>query len=160
MKSVANQSRSSRARHGVLVAAIIALALGAVAPATAQTSIGIILGEPSGLSGKQWIGDNASLDLAIAWSFLGGGSIYAHLDYQQHFDDLDIDEGDLLWFFGAGPKISIGQDVILGVRVPVGLVYHFSDVPLEVFLEVAPAVLLFPAFTIDAGGGIGIRYRL
>ncbi|MFW6288473.1 MAG: hypothetical protein ACOC2Q_01695 [Spirochaetota bacterium] len=139
---------------------IILFALLAGATAFAQTSVGIILGEPTGLSGKQWIGEGASLDLAVAWSFVPEGAFYLHVDYQQHFDDLDIDVGSLLWFAGIGPRIYIGNDVGLGLRIPVGLVYDIDDVPLEVFLELAPGLNLFPSTVFNFGGGIGVRYQL
>ncbi len=144
-------------RRGVFILVLGALAVG---PIAAQTSVGIILGEPTGLSAKQWLGEGASLDLAVAWSFIDTGSFYAHFDYQQHFDDLDIDEGDLLWFVGGGVKLSVGQQLNLGIRIPIGLAYEFAEVPLEVFLEAAPGMDLFPAVQFNGGGGIGIRYRL
>jgi len=139
---------------------IVLLAFVAAAAGFAQTSIGIILGEPTGLSGKQWIGEGASLDLAVAWSFVPEGAFYLHVDYQQHFDDLDLDVGSLLWFAGIGPRIYIGNEIGLGLRIPVGLVYDIDGVPLEVFLELAPGLNLFPGTVFNFGGGIGVRYQL
>lgn len=139
---------------------LVLLALLVGASAFAQTSVGIILGEPTGLSGKQWIGEGAALDLAVAWSFVPEGAFYLHVDYQQHFDDLDVDVGTLLWFAGIGPRIYIGNEVGIGMRIPVGLVYDIDDVPLEVFLELAPGLNLFPATKFNFGGGIGVRYQL
>lgn len=138
----------------------IVLVLVVVAAAGAQTSVGIILGEPTGLSAKQWLGDAASFDLAVAWSFVGTGALYVHLDYQQHFDQLDIDPGLLLLFAGIGPRIYIGEAFVVGARIPLGIVYHFDQAPIELFLELAPGINLFPETEIDFGGGIGIRYRL
>jgi len=146
-----------RTRRFVMLVVFVVLA---AAVGFAQTSVGIILGEPTGLSGKQWIGEGASLDLAVAWSFVPEGAFYLHVDYQQHFDDLDIDVGTLLWFAGIGPRIYIGNDVGLGLRIPVGLVYDIDDVPLEVFLELAPGLNLFPGTVFNFGGGIGVRYQL
>jgi len=133
--------------------------VGAAAPVPAQTSIGIMLGEPTGISAKQWIGGDSSIDVAVAWSFLGAGSFYAHADYQVHFDDLDIDTGDLLWFVGAGVKTSISSTFSLGLRIPLGLVYQFAEAPIEIFVEAAPGMLVFPAVTFNGGGGIGVRFR-
>jgi hypothetical protein len=82
------------------------------------------------------------------------------VDYQQHFDDLDIDEGDLLWFVGAGAKIAAGADFSLGLRIPVGLAYHFAEAPIGLFVEVAPGMDLFPAVVFNAGGGLGVRFRI
>ncbi len=155
------ESSTTKRTHGLRRQGVFILVLGALAvgPISAQTSVGIILGEPTGLSAKQWLGEGASLDLAVAWSFIVPPSFYVHVDYQQHLDELDIDEGDLLFFVGLGLKLRVGQQLNLGVRIPLGLVYEFDGVPLEVFLEIAPVMDLFPAVAANAGGGIGIRYR-
>lgn len=142
----------------VVIAAALALAVSAVTPA--QTSVGVMVGEPTGLSAKQWLGQSTAVDLAVAWSFAGAGAFYVHLDYQQHFAITDVRPGSLSAFVGAGGKISIRADEFrLGARIPLGLYYAFDTVPLEVFLEIAPGLMIFPATTFDAGGGIGIRYR-
>ena len=150
-------TRSARPRRVVLF--ILVIAVCAAVPAVGQTSVGVILGEPTGLSAKQWLGANDALDLAVAWSFVNTGSFYVHVDYQHHLDDLDIDEGDLLWFVGIGGRIHIAQDLRLGARVPVGLFYLFAEIPIELFLEIAPGLDLFPAIGFDMAGGIGARYR-
>ena len=157
MESSATNRVQGKRWRVVFILVLVALATG---PISAQTSVGIILGEPTGLSAKQWLGEGASLDLAVAWSFIDTGSFYVHIDYQQHFDDLDIDEGDLLWFVGGGAKLSVGQRLNLGFRIPLGLVYQFTDAPLEVFIEAAPGMDLFPAVQFNGGGGVGIRFRL
>jgi hypothetical protein len=142
----------------LFVLAVLALVAGG--SAVAQTSIGVILGEPTGLSAKQWITGSASLDVAAAWSFAPEGAVYAHVDYQQHFDQLDIDPGLLLWFAGVGGRVSIGAEVTVGGRIPVGLVYDFDDAPLEIFFELAPGLSIVPGTDFLFGGGIGVRYQL
>ena len=127
--------------------------------AFSQTSIGVILGEPTGLSAKIFVAEAASLDVAFAWSFTNTGVVYVHLDYQQHFPAFDVSQGRSLWFLGVGGKVYIGNDVTIGARIPIGLVFEFSKVPLEVFLEIAPGLRLFPATQFDAGAGVGLRYR-
>lgn len=157
-----SKSSATKRVHGRRWRGVIILILGAlvVGPIWAQTSVGIILGEPTGLSAKQWLGEGASLDLAVAWSFTDPASFYVHLDYQQHFDDLDVDEGELLWFVGGGAKLKVGRQLNLGVRIPLGLVYEFAEVPLEIFIEAAPGMDVFPDVQVNGGGGMGVRYRL
>ena len=149
--------KTRTAKRVVVLAVLLALAAGAV---SAQTSVGIILGEPSGLSGKQWIGEGASFDVAVAWSFVPPGALYFHLDYQQHFGIPEVEVGELLWFAGIGPRVYIGEEVVVGARIPLGVVYDIPDVPLEVFLELAPGLDLFRTVDVSFGGGIGIRYQL
>ena len=138
-----------------MMALIVATTVGAFG----QASVGVILGEPTGLSAKLWIDERAALDIAVAWSFTNTGLVYVHLDYQQHFPSFDVESGRLPWFVGIGAKVYIGADVTIGGRVPIGLVYEFAEVPLELFLEVAPGMRFFPATQFDVGAGIGLRYR-
>jgi hypothetical protein len=132
----------------------------------AQTSIGVIAGEPTGLSVRQVLGTAASLDLAVAWSLVprgesgAGGSLYLHVDYQQYFEQIDVEAVQLLFFVGVGPKIYLSDQPVVGARVPIGLFYNFPDLPLEAFLEIAPGLNLIPATELDVMGAIGLRYQL
>ena len=137
---------------------IVALALPAIG--AAQTSVGIILGEPSGLSVKQSIGNVQAVEGAVAWSFYPFGSFYVHLDYKQHFHQFDVQPGRLLAYSGVGLRVYLGTDVGFGVRLPIGIVYELGGAPLEVFLELAPGLNLFPRTAATVGGGIGLRFRL
>ena len=103
----------------------------------------------------------------MAWSFVRGGrdgadtsgAVYLHADYLHHFfGAVDLQPGRLVPYLGGGGKIAFSKDTTIGVRIPFGLVYMFSDLPLDVFLELAPGMNLVPATTFDGGGGIGIRY--
>ncbi len=120
---------------------------------------GIILGEPTGLSAKLWVGERAAVDAAVAWSFQGDGAFYLHASYLYHFFNLQPNLPEALSaYIGAGGKIVFRKDTELGLRVPVGLSYMFKEAPVEAFLEVAPGILLVPGTDADIGGGIGIRY--
>ncbi|MEE9501339.1 MAG: hypothetical protein V3V48_04650, partial [Candidatus Aminicenantaceae bacterium] len=46
--------------------------------------LGIILGEPTGVSFKNWVGRREAFDVAVAWSFEGEGAIHIHADYLFH----------------------------------------------------------------------------
>jgi hypothetical protein len=126
---------------------------------TEAFGIGVLLGEPTGLSAKVRLGETSAIDAAAAWSFLDEGSFYFHADYLFHFPDVfTVDPGELPLYVGAGGKIALREDPFVGVRIPVGVAYEFETVPLDVFFEVAPGVGLFPETSVDVGGGIGIRY--
>lgn len=129
-----------------------------VAPA-GDFGAGIILGEPTGLTAKLWIGRKTAVDAAVAWSFSEDEALYLHANYLYHFfhDNPDLPEA-LSAYIGAGGKIVFRSDTELGIRVPVGLSYLLGQVPIEVFLEVAPGVLLIPETDADIGAGIGVRY--
>jgi hypothetical protein len=141
------------------VCLFMAAGTGVMAQETGPFSVGVILGEPTGISGKAWIGQLSAIDLALAWSFVAEGRIYVHADYQQYFDFGQPDAGRLLFYGGIGGKLYVGADVELGVRLPLGVLYEIEQIPLEVFLEVAPGISIFPATALDFGGGLGVRYR-
>lgn len=153
----------------VLLAGLLAcaLGLGSVSAQQAGTTnsfgVGIILGEPTGVSAKLWLDRTSALDLAAGWN-LREDNFYVHMDYLFHFYRIVLDGGARLPFYaGLGPKFDIdfqGDDTSLtaGLRVPVGFSYLFGGAPLDVFLEIAPTVLLYPSTDIDFGGGIGIRF--
>jgi hypothetical protein len=130
--------------------------------ASAETEpfgLGVLLGEPTGISAKARLDEVSAIDAAVAWSFVDEGSFYFHADYLYHFTDvLHAYPGDLPLYVGVGGKVSLREDPLVGVRVPFGIAYEFDPAPLDVFLEVAPGVGLFPETSLNIGGGIGIRY--
>ena len=129
-------------------------------PVAAQFSAGLVVGEPTGLSAKLWVGDLTAVDLAVAWSVAGDEQrLYLHSDFQQYIAFGQPDAGRLLVYVGVGGRLYIGDETALGVRIPVGLFYELDQLPIEVFLEVAPGINLFPATEVNFGGGIGARYR-
>ena len=120
---------------------------------------GIIAGQPTGLTAKLWLSPRTSLDGAIAWSFLEGGAIYAHTDFQYYsFRRGVFGRGGFGVYAGIGARYLFARIFSLGVRVPVGLVYVFRNVPMDIFLEAAPTLELIPATEISGGGAIGMRY--
>src|SRR5262245_41316938 len=62
------------------------LALSAPQPSAAHdgAGLGIIVGEPTGVSAKIWVGGNTALDAAAAWSFADEGALHLHGDFLAH----------------------------------------------------------------------------
>lgn len=124
-----------------------------------NTELGIILGEPTGISLKMWQSDNTAYDAGFAWSFSGQGSIHVHADYLRH-NWLDINEGDLALYYGLGARLLIRDDPKIGVRVPIGMQYMIPNSRLSVFFEVAPLMDLIPDTSFEVNGGLGLRIFL
>ncbi|MEN8202888.1 MAG: hypothetical protein ABFS28_09855 [Bacteroidota bacterium] len=120
--------------------------------------LGIIIGEPTGLSAKVWTTEQAALDAAMAWSFVGNGFLRFHSDLLLHRYLIDVDQGKLPVYFGLGAKLVFASDLELGIRIPLGIAYQFESAPFEAFLEVVPVFNLIPQTAVDMDGGIGIRY--
>lgn len=121
--------------------------------------LGIILGEPTGISGKQWLTQNTAVDGAAAWNFGNGGYLHLHADYLIHnYDVFTVKEGRLPLYFGVGGRIGFGDDVLFGLRGVVGVAYQFSGAPFDAFLEIAPIMDLVPGTKFHVHGGIGARF--
>jgi hypothetical protein len=131
--------------------------------------VGLIVGEPTGVSAKYYLGNDTAIDAALGAAFLGRG-VQAHGDFLWHPWVLDSKETFALpVYFGVGMRIlnhdASGEDedhVRIGVRVPVGIVFDFTKIPLDVFAEVAGVGDYHTAgdshFGIGFNGGAGARY--
>ena len=124
--------------------------------------LGVMFGEPSGISFKYWLSERNAVDGGLAWSFIDNGSMHIHADYLYHFKDA-FPAPNLDIYLGIGGRIKFSgtgnsSDNRLGVRIPVGLVYEFSDAPFDIFLEIAPILDLTPTTEGSANADLGIRY--
>jgi hypothetical protein len=145
-------------RIALFVAILVVLGT-ATAWTEGDFGLGIVLGQPTGISAKYWLSVRSSIDGAAAWSFVHKGSLYLHVDYQYYvFDLASVQSGRLGFFLGLGGRLLFADDFNLGLRVPLGLIYLFSDLPLDVFLEVVPIMELLPATAASGGAAIGLRY--
>jgi hypothetical protein len=138
---------------------------GAARPATTfnhgNFGIGVIFGEPTGLTAKYWTTENTGFDLGAAWSWSGNGHFHIYGDYLFHnFGIFDVSKGTLPVYIGLGARMLFrdDQDDKIGVRLPIGLEYYFADWPIAVFGEVVPILDLAPETKGDISGGIGVRF--
>jgi hypothetical protein len=122
--------------------------------------VGIVLGEPTGISFKQWVTYRTAFDAAAAWSFGEESAFHVHMDYLiHHRGRSDRDIGHLLFYFGIGGRLKAEEEEgRLGARVPLGVAYEFDESPLDVFFEVAPVLDLAPETEFRVNGGFGVRY--
>lgn len=130
--------------------------------------VGLILGSPTGLSAKWWGASLSAWDGALGWDVSGDGFFYVHADYLRHSREMvrkmNLEEvasqnaGVLLFYYGLGGRVEVGDDSRAGVRLPVGLEYLMADVPLGWFIEIVPLMDLLPQTKFRLKGGIGLRY--
>ena len=179
--------RSKLTRRLVVPSALLlaALAFASARPARASDigagrpfGLGIILGDPTGLSGKWYINSEHAIDFAVGAGWFGGYSLHIHADYLFHFLLTSHPVFDLPLYIGVGPTFAFwyGPDWYhrdrywwtdsyygdrrfgLGVRVPFGVSFQFNPVPLDLFIEIAPALGLLPGIGFFVEGGVGLRY--
>ena len=143
----------------------IAVASLFVTDAYAQDGLGVgaIVGEPSGVSMKYWIDKSTAFDAAFAWSLADNSPFQFHADYLIHSSSLTSNsseaKGSLQGYFGIGGRIkNINNESHLGVRVPLGATYLVSEVPVDIFAEIAPVLDVKPTVNLNWNGAIGVRY--
>lgn len=121
--------------------------------------VGVILGEPAGVSIKKWLGEKIAIDGALAWSFANNGAFHLHADYLVHdFSLIQVKKGKLPVYFGIGARIKNDKDLTVSARVPVGISYIFEKAPIDIFFEFALLLDIIPGSKIWLNSGIGFRY--
>ena len=140
---------------------ILLLALSASrASAQGGFGLGIILGEPTGVSAKAWLTRTTALDFAAAWSFVDEPAFHIHGDYLWHnYDLFPVERGRLPLYYGLGARLKfLEHDSEIGVRVPVGLEYLFDSNRVGLFVELVPLLDLAPDTQVAVNSSIGGRY--
>ncbi|HZY10518.1 MAG TPA: hypothetical protein VFF29_05130 [Bacteroidota bacterium] len=122
--------------------------------------IGAIIGEPTGISIKNWLTSSTAIDAALAWSFVRETSFHIHADYLFHSHDAIKTEEPVILYFGIGGRIKTGKNeqALFGARGVIGIAYFFEKAPVDLFLEAAPIIDLTPATAFRFNAGFGIRY--
>jgi hypothetical protein len=120
--------------------------------------IGLIAGEPTGLSVKKWTGSTVAIDAAIAWSFIDEQAFHLHADILMHrFGLINTGRGKMPVYIGLGARLKLANTTVLGARVPVGIDYMFANGPFDLFFEGVPVLNLVPATVFDVNAAIGFR---
>lgn len=108
--------------------------------------LGIILGEPTGITARLYLTDDQAIQAAVGSAFFGGG-LQVHADYVFHPYVLQTrDEFVIATYIGPGARVIQyldGRDdandqgyLAIGARVVGGLLFDFQ-IPLDAFVEVA-----------------------
>lgn len=120
--------------------------------------LGVLIGEPTGVSVKSWNSSRSAFDIGAAWSLAGreGEALHLHTNFLLHswFSDTD----NLAFYYGIGGRTIFADDATVGIRAPFGLNYVFPNVPFDLFVEAAPILDLTPEVELAGNGGVGIRY--
>jgi hypothetical protein len=126
--------------------------------AQGKYGLGIIVGEPTGISGKMKISSENAFDAAIGWSFNKYSALHLHADYLYNVVKLGQ---DFPLYVGVGGRIKMSNgndDSRLGARFPVGVVYQPSSKPFDIFIETVPMLNLTPKTDFDWNAAAGVRY--
>lgn len=142
--------------------------------------VGLYLGQPSGITVSYWISPSLAAS-GIIGSWLhpaAGGVLGARLLY--HVRDLasSVQPLEVNVYFGGGAgagwleqerwhehtdpwphrHIHPYRELLVYLQPAVGGQLVFRTVPVEIFLELSPALMLTPGPDLEAAGGLGARY--
>jgi len=160
-------------RRFLVLGILVALAVAPAAARAATLGLGVIAGEPTGVSLKVWLDGRHAVDAAIGWSFSENESLQIHGDYLWHTFDLlrpgDV-KGRLPVYYGVGARLKMqdegdghghggnDDDALFGVRFPLGIDWIASTAPIDVFVEIAPVLDLIPSSDLSFNAALGVRY--
>ena len=145
----------------VAVFAVVLLAPVASADNSTGFGLGIMVGEPTGVSGKIWLSGTTSLNMGAAWSLDDNSGFQGQLDYVWHnFGIFNVSKGKLALYYGIGGRFKIWEnsDDSVGARIPVGLDYLFENSRFDMFFEIVPILDLTPSTEFDLNGALGGRF--
>jgi hypothetical protein len=130
-------------------------------PLYSYISLGISLGEPTGISLK--IQQQKKFVYDFATSFATEDKyFYLHCDFFKYdYEKITSKEltGKLPLFYGIGIKLESAKEKNkIGVRFVGGIEYIFADIPFEIFFKIAPYIEIVPSTAVGIAPSIGIRY--
>lgn len=127
--------------------------------------LGLIIGEPTGISAKLWTSNINAFDFGLGWSGIDNKNhsrkrVHFHMDYLWHsFNAISSTERFPL-YYGVGGRFTGGQDYesSLAVRGVLGIAWLPHGIPIDVFLELVPSLEIIPSTDFDLDAAIGVRY--
>ena len=126
-----------------------------------KNGIGIVFGDPSGLTFQHKIDAKQFTDFYFAytwdeeWVFIG--------DYKYRLHGVLDQQVPVTPYIGLGAFLKIedhkhDDDLALGVRIPLGIEWSAPEVPVTLFAELVPALRIIKSTDGDFQAGIGGRF--
>jgi len=134
--------------------------------------LGVILGEPTGLSAKLWVSQTTAFDFGLGWSlggdrinshndgYNGESRVHLHMDYLWHwFNTIHATERFPL-YAGIGGRLNsgAGYNSSAAVRGVFGIAWLPRQAPFDVFIELVPSLQVVPSTGFGIDAGLGARY--
>lgn len=138
---------------------------------TPNVGIGLMFGQPTGLTGKFWLDDKSALDVDFTYSWNHAYNVIVDYLYHPKFNSI------------VKPYIGIGGEVFLyngydwdyhhghhghyyvndmtaafGIRIPLGFEVLPKDLPMGFFAELAPGLILTHDVYGFLQGSVGARF--
>lgn len=156
-----------------LVALMALCAAGTASAREAKTwGLGVLIGEPIAITGEYQMTSERAIDMGLGYSWGHALSLYG--DYLFQF--LGAWEGHGEFISKVTPYVGVGAffeshdsthphvrdyktySTTFGARIPVGADWFIPSSPVQLFVELVPALILVPGLDVDFYGGVGARY--
>lgn len=134
---------------------------------------GLVLGEPTGITGKFFLTDALTIDTDLAFSFLDE-RFEPTIDLLYHFQNITPSSADVAVrpYLGGGAMLAVSGDndddkkrkkkdddsVKGGVRATGGLSLIFAEIPIELAVDVSPGWWFTGDGDFDVSGAFSVRY--
>ena len=131
--------------------------------------LGIIIGEPTGLSAKLWVTPVNAFDFGLGWSvggdrlykydggYNGDSRVHFHMDYLWHWFSAIQSSNRFPLYTGLGGRVNSGggYSTSVAARGVLGIAWIPDQAPIDIFVEIVPSLQLVPGtgFGMDAGFG-------
>lgn len=122
--------------------------------------VGVMVGQPTGLSGKYWVSESNAFAAGIGGHFIGpNDGLSIHLDYLYHIDNTFQTNFRFPLYYGFGARIRTESNKFgLGFRGVGGILFYPDSVPLDIFIELVPVFKLLPKTILEIDLALGARY--
>jgi hypothetical protein len=134
--------------------------------------LGVIVGEPTGVSAKLWTSPTRAFVFGAGWSiggdrigayngnYDGGGRIHFHADYLLHMMNVFSSDGQYPMFYGVGLRLNTGGGYYnsFAVRFIAGIAWQPLDSSIDIFLEFVPSLQLTSDSKFGLDSAVGARY--
>lgn len=152
----------------ILTALFVVISTGS----TQHLGVGIIIGSPTGFTGKVIFTQRSAFAANIGWSLGDNPKLHITGDYQFLFptvfrwsDEITGEQRELknlTPYIGIGGRFKFKEneqehetEMNIGLRLGGGIEYAISR--FGIFLEIYPVVNIFPSTDFDLEGGLGAR---
>ena len=134
----------------------------------AKYGLGVIVGSPTGFTGKMFLARKSAIQVNAGWSLLGDVGLHITGDYQFLFPGVIRDENgvalnNIVPYFGIGGRLRLKKneqtdetDFHIGLRLGGGIEYLIDR--FGIFLELYPGVDFMPETDFAFEGGLGFRF--
>lgn len=135
---------------------LAALAAPAQAQKAGDVGAGVVLGAPTGLTGKLWIDGTQAIDVGLGWN----SELTVYGDYLWHMWDVvpQPSKGKLPVYLGLGAQGRMYRDAEFGIRTVAGIAYWLPKHPIEIFAEIVPVFHITRNTGVGVDGAVGVRY--